>query len=139
MRIGQLPADHLGGSTLGVCGRQTCPVTCPMVSEMFSVSVGSRKPLGFPLPVLPFIPPTLDRDLQQISQADTAEQLARTRSMTMLVTSSASFAGSTCTLNGRFPNGVSTIFTIALATAEASASGGTMEAKPFITSSAKPL
>jgi len=26
MRIGQLPAGHLGGSTLGVCGRQTCPV-----------------------------------------------------------------------------------------------------------------
>jgi hypothetical protein len=74
MRIGQLPAGHLGGSTLGACGRQTCPVTCPMLSEMLSVSVGSRKPLGFPLPVLPFIPATLDRDLQQISQADTAEQ-----------------------------------------------------------------
>src|SRR5258705_13921995 len=56
MRIGQLPAGHLGGSTLGVCGRQTCPVTCPMLSEMLSVSVGSRKPLGFPLPVVPFNP-----------------------------------------------------------------------------------
>src|SRR4030088_1511775 len=58
MRIGQLPAGHLGGSTLGVCGRRTCPVTYLRLSEMLSVSVGSRKPLDFPLPVLSFMPAT---------------------------------------------------------------------------------
>jgi hypothetical protein len=29
-----------------------------MLSEMLSVSLGSRKPLGLPLPVHPFIPAT---------------------------------------------------------------------------------
>ena len=74
MKIGQLPAGLLGGSTLGVCGRQTCPVTCPMLSEMLSVFVGSRKPLGFHYPCSHLSLRLLDRDLQQISQADTAEQ-----------------------------------------------------------------
>ena len=45
-----------------------------MLTEMLNVSVGSRKPIGFPLPMLPFTAAILDGDPQQISKADTAEQ-----------------------------------------------------------------
>src|SRR6266851_10312188 len=51
---------------------------------------------------------------------------ARTRSMTVKVTSAPSCVGSTCTRNGRLPKGASTIATIASATLPASASGGTI-------------
>src|SRR6266481_2159970 len=55
----------------------------------------------------------------------------RTRSITAKATSAPSSEGSTWTLKGRLPKGVSTTLTIASTTVEASASGGTRAAKAF--------
>ena len=59
---------------------------------------------------------------------------ARTRSNTMFTTSAPSCIGSTCTRNGRFPKGVSASLAITSATAETSASRGTIDAKPSLRS-----
>src|SRR5260370_1711868 len=62
----------------------------------------------------------------------------RSRSRTLKPTSAPSSVGSIWTRNERLPKGVLTTLTIASATAEASASGGTMAAKAFCTCSPKP-
>jgi hypothetical protein len=76
-------------------------VTCPVLSEMLSVSVVVGTHLFPHYPRSHLSRRLLDRDLQQISQADIRRSSsARIRSMTMLVTSAPSSVGSTCTLNG---------------------------------------
>ena len=57
---------------------------------------------------------------------------ARTRSATPLTISAPSWAGSICTRNGRVPKGISTIFTIAFATSNTSASGADVNSNPFM-------
>src|SRR5258708_26073367 len=57
----------------------------------------------------------------------------RIRSSTVKPTFAPSSVGSMCTRNGRLPNGVFTTSTIAAATAEGSASGGTVPANAFCT------
>src|SRR6266446_8568474 len=64
---------------------------------------------------------------------------ARTRSETALTTSAPSCVGSIWTRKGRLPKGASITLTIASATAETPASGGTIEAKPLRTWSPKPV
>jgi len=57
---------------------------------------------------------------------------ARTRSATPFTISAPSWAGSICTRNGRVPKGISTIFTMAFATSNTSASGVAVHSKPFM-------
>jgi hypothetical protein len=51
--------------------------------------------------------------------------------------SAPSWAGSVCTRNGRVPKGISTIFTIAFATSNTSASGAAVNSNPFMISLAR--
>jgi hypothetical protein len=51
--------------------------------------------------------------------------------------SAPSWAGPICTRNGRVPKGISTIFTIAFATCDTSASGAAVNSNPFMISFAR--
>jgi hypothetical protein len=62
----------------------------------------------------------------------------RSRSRTAKPTLAPSSVGSTCTRKGRLPKGILTTSTMVSATAEASASGGTMAPKAVCTCSPKP-
>ena len=73
--------------------------------------------------------------MQKIAKTHVPEKFSPHLSATPFTTSAPSFAGSTWTRNGRFPNGVSTTLTMAFATSVTSAPGAAVRAKPCMISS----